>query len=172
MTRFSMTVCLAATLFSAPAHAAVDDCMVGTWIADLRDIADMMSVQMQGTATPTNGEVSMEILPDGMFTLLADDMTLSIAIPDIPVMSVKVVGYSAGRIDAADNAFIAAVDDYTLVGSADVLGQTMEIPFDSATGMGGGGIGWFECTADTLRFEATAGGEVNPNQMPRLWHRR
>ena len=169
MPRLHLVTCLTALLLASPAQAGVENCMVGTWIADMRDIADMMSLQMQGTATPTGGEVSMEIAPDGGFTLLADDMTILVSIPDIPAMSVKVTGYSAGRFDASDNAFLAAVDDYTLIGAADVLGQTMEIPFTSATGLGGGGIGWFECTGDTLRFEETS---ASPNRMPRLWQRR
>jgi hypothetical protein len=157
-------------MLSTPAQAAVESCMVGTWIADMRDIADMMALQMQGNATPTDGEVSMAVLPDGSFTLLADNMTISVAIPDVPAMSVTVNGYSAGQFDAAENVFLALVGDYTLVGAADVMGQTMEIPFTSATGLGGGGAGWFECTGDTLRFEATSGTATN--RMPRLWRRR
>jgi hypothetical protein len=170
MTRLRITACFVAAFLSTPATAAVETCMVGTWIADMRDIADMMALQMQGTATPTNGEVSMQILPDGTFTLLADDMTISVAIPDTPAMSVKVNGYSTGNFDAAENVFLAVVGDYTLVGAADVMGQTLEIPFTAATGLGGGGAGWFECAGDSLQFEATSGTATN--RMPRLWRRR
>lgn len=155
-----------------PAAAAVETCMVDTWIADMRDMADMMALQMQGQATPAGGEVSMEIEPDGSFVLLVDDMIINMLVPNVPPMDVKVVGYSAGRFDAADNVFSAAVDDYNLLGSADVMGQTMEIPFSSATGIGGGGIGWFECMGDTLRFEVATGGATDSNRMPRLWRRR
>ncbi|EBA11947.1 hypothetical protein [Roseobacter sp. CCS2] len=155
-----------------PASATVEDCMVDTWIADMRDVADMMALQMQGTATPVRGEIAMQIADDGSFTLLADDMIINVQVPNVPAMDVKVVGYSAGQLDAADNVFLASVSDYNLVGSADVLGQTMEIPFSSETGMGGGGTGWFECAGDTLRFEATVDGVTNANRMPRLWRRR
>ncbi len=155
-----------------PASAAVENCMVDTWIADMSDIADMMALQMQGAATPVGGEVSMQIADDGSFTLLADDMIINVQVPNVPAMDVKVVGYSAGQFDAADNVFLASVNDYSLGGSADVLGQTMEIPFSSDTGMGGGGTGWFECAGDTLRFEATVGGLTDENRMPRLWRRR
>lgn len=155
-----------------PATAAVEACMVDTWIADMRDIADMMALQMQGTASPIGGEVSMQIAADGNFTLLVDDMIVNVTVPNVPPMDVKVVGYSAGSFDAADNVFLASVNDYDLLGSADVLGQTMEIPFTSDTGIGGGGTGWFECAGDTLRFETTVGGAVDANRMPRLWRRR
>lgn len=170
LTPSAIALLIAATAY--PAHADVEACMVDTWIADMGDIADMMALQMQGNATPVNGEVSMQIAADGSFTLLADDMIINVQVPDVPAMDVKVVGYSAGQMDASDNTFLAVVGDYSLVGSADVLGQTMEIPFSSDTGMGGGGIGWFECTSDTLRFEATTGGVASTNRMPRLWRRR
>lgn len=155
-----------------PGHAAVETCMVGTWIADLDDVADMLALQMEGEATPTDGEMSMEIAPDGAFTLLVDNMTINITVPDVPPMAVSVVGYSAGQFDAADNTFLATVDDYNLMGSADVMGMTLDIPFTSETGMGGGGTGWFECATDTLRFETSVGGAADANRMPRLWQRR
>ena len=154
-----------------PASAAVEACMIGTWIADMGDIADMMALQMSGEATPVAGEVSMEILANGTFTLLVDDMIINVRVPDVPPMDVKVVGYSAGHFDASENTFLATADDYALVGSADVLGNTMEIPFTSETGLAGGGLGWFECVGDTLRFEQNVGGPVNANRMPRLWTR-
>lgn len=166
----AIALCLAA--IGAPAHAAVEACMVDTWIADMGDIADMMALQMQGAAAPVAGEVSMQIAGNGAFTLLADDMIINVQVPNAPAMDVKVVGYSAGLFDAADNVFSASVNDYNLVGSADVLGQTMEIPFTSATGLGGGGVGWFECAGDTLRFEVSTGGAADTNRMPRLWRRR
>ncbi len=165
-------ITLLAAFVAQPATAAVETCLVDTWIADLGDMADMMALQMSGEATPVGGEVSMEINADGSFTLLADDMIINVQVPGAPPMDVKVVGYSAGNFDAADNVFLASVDDYALVGSADVLGQVMEIPFTSATGMGGGGTGWFECTDDTLRFEPSTGATVDSNRMPRLWQRR
>ena len=136
----------------------------------MRDIADMMAAQMQGSAVPVNGEVSMQIQAGGAFTLLADNMTINVIIPDTPAMAVQVNGYSAGNFDAADNVFTASVHDYSLVGAADVMGQRMELPFTAATGIGGGGIGWFECAGNSLRFEATGG--VGANRMPRLWRRR
>lgn len=172
MKRTAPAFALMITTLAQPASAAVEACMVDTWIADMGDIADMMALQMQGVATPVNGEVSMQIADDGSFTLLVDEMTINVQVPDVPAMDVSVVGYSAGNFDAADNAFLATVDDYNLLGSANVLGQTMEIPFSSATGIGGGGIGWFECAGDTLRFEPAVGGEVGSNRMPRLWRRR
>jgi hypothetical protein len=52
------------------------------------------------------------------------------------------------------------------------MGQTLAIPFTSETGIGGGGIGWFECADDILRFETAVGGVENANRMPRLWRRR
>ena len=166
----AIALCIAA--ITQPVNAAVEDCLVDTWIADMGDIADMMALQMQGAAAPVGGEVSMQIAGDGSFTLLADDMIINVQVPNAPAMDVKVVGYSAGQFEAADNAFLASVDDYNLLGSADVLGQTMEIPFSSDTGLGGGGIGWFECAGDTLRFEANVGGVTDANRMPRLWRRR
>lgn len=169
------TVTICALIFAtsiAPAHAAVEDCMIGTWIADMGDIADMMALQMQGAASPVGGEVSMQIAADGTFTLLADDMIVNLQVPNAPAMDVKVVGYSAGQFDAADNVFLATIGDYNLLGSADVMGQTLEIPFTSATGLGGGGTGWFECAGDTLRFEVATGAPVDANRMPRLWQRR
>lgn len=172
MRSVATAIALSLAITAQPAWAAVEECMVDTWIADMRDIADMMALQMQGTATPVGGEVSMEIAADGSFTLLADDMIINVQVPSTPAMDVKVVGYSAGQFDASDNVFLATVGEYSLVGSANVMGQTLEIPFTSATGLGGGGTGWFECAGDTLRFEVATGGAADTNRMPRLWRRR
>lgn len=166
MKSVTSAIALMIATIAQPAQAAVEGCLVDTWIAD------MMALQMAATAVPVGGEVSMEIAADGSFTLLADDMIVNVVVPGTPAMDVKVVGYSAGQFDAADNVFLATVGDYNLVGSANVLGQVMEIPFSSATGLGGGGSGWFECAGDTLRFEVATGGAADANRMPRLWQRR
>jgi len=172
MKRTISALTFAVVLTGAPANAAVEACMVGTWVADLGDVADMIALQMEGEATPKGGEMSMQIGPDGSFTLLVSNMQIGFQMPDMPPFDVNIVGYSAGQFDAAANTFMATVDDYDLLGSADVLGTTMEIPFSSDTGIGGGGTGWFECSGDTLRFEPNVGGVTSPSRMPRLWQRQ
>ena len=116
------------------------------------------------------GQVTMEIAPGGDFTILADALTIAVTVPDTPAIDVMVVGYSAGTMDASDDIFLLSVTDYNLSGSADVLGQRMEIPFDSETGLLGGGSGQVRCAGDALHFEGMT-GDVRPPQMPRNWAR-
>lgn len=149
------------------AALAVDDCLVGTWVADLDDLAHVMGVQMNGTARTVSGEVSMQIAADGAITTLVDDLVVNVAVPNVPAMDVKVVGYSSGGMTAEDGAWATTIGEYELVGAANVMGQTMEIPFSSTTGMFGGGLGIYGCNADAVAFESTG----DTPRIPRRWTR-
>ena len=158
---------LGATIAS-PAAAAVESCVIGTWWADISDLADMMALQMNGTARAVGGDVRMDVDATGNFRITVRDLRIEVQPPGSPVVPVTVTGYSAGSIDASANAWTAVVPEYNLTGSADVLGSTLSIPFTSATGMFGGGLGWFDCTATQLRFETDPTRQM---QMVRSWRR-
>ena len=68
---------------------------------------------------------------------------------------------------AEDGAWATTIGEYDLVGAANVMGQTMEIPFSSATGMFGGGLGIYGCNADAVAFESTG----DTPRIPRRWTR-
>lgn len=160
---------VAAVIWAVPGVAAVESCLVGTWIADRGDIADMMALQMNGRASFQGGEVSMQIMANGNFTMLANNMTLTVQVPDVPAFPVKVNGYSNGVLAATEGVFLAGVSTYDLVGSAIVLGSEMKIPFDSNTGFLGSGSGSFRCNSTELRFEEGLDGRSL--RVPRLWRR-
>lgn len=165
------TICgalCASAMLTTPAQAAVDTCMVGTWWADISDIADMMALQMNGAARPVGGDVRMDVAPDGAFRITVRDMKINVQVPDTPAIDVTVTGYSAGSFDAGEGAWLAGVTDYNLVGSGDVLGQTMTIPFTSATGMFGGGTGGYNCSSSMLRLD---GDPSVPMRFVRTWQR-
>ena len=164
--KYPLSFLATALCFSTPA-AALDSCLIGTWNADLDDIARVMADQMNGGASIVSGRASMQIGPTGAATLLAEDIIFRVQVEGAPEMDVKVVGFSSGLFSADDGAWVFTAGDYDLVGSADVLGQTMTIPFTSATGMFGGGLGEYGCSAGSLSFEST--GEVP--RMPRRWTR-
>lgn len=169
MRHLLITTLLACAAGASSAYAAVEDCLVGVWDADISDIAHLMSIQMGGSARAVSGQVTMEIMPDGAVTILADDMKINVTPPNVPSMDVTVTGYSQGALDAADNVWLLSGQGYSLVGSANVLGQTMTIPFDSNTGMFGGGLGRYGCSADSLTFETGDGS--GQQKMPRSWRR-
>lgn len=158
---FATTLCLA-----SPA-AAIDGCLIGTWTADLNDLAQVLADQMNGGASIVSGRASMQILPSGTATLLAEDIIFNVQVEGAPEMDVKVVGFSSGVFSADAGAWVFTAGDYDLVGSADVLGQTLTIPFTSATGMFGGGLGEYGCSASSLSFESTG----DTPRMPRHWTR-
>lgn len=164
--KYPITVISTALCLASPA-AAIDACMIGTWDANLEDLAHVLGAQLNGSAAIVSGRASMQILPDGDTTTLVDDVIFRVQMPDVPEMDVKVVGFSNGVMDTADGAWVLTVGTYDLVGSADVLGQTMTIPFTSATGMFGGGIGEYGCSSGSLSFEST--GETP--RIPRQWSR-
>lgn len=157
-----------AAITASSAKAAIDTCVVGTWWADISDIADMLSLQMNGPATPVSGDARMDVTADGSFRITVRDMTIKVTIPNSPPVDVSVVGYSAGSFDATDGVWLAGVADYSLTGSADVFGETMTLPFTSATGMFGGGLGGYTCSADLLRLD---GDPTIPMRFVRNWKR-
>jgi hypothetical protein len=168
MRRTFQSLALICATFASPANAAVDSCLVGTWWADISDLADMMALQMNGAASPAGGDVRMDVDASGSFRITVRDLQINVQIPDAPATTVTVTGFSAGSFDATANAWTAVVPSYNLVGSADILGQTMSIPFNSATGMFGGGLGWYDCTSTRLRFETDPARQM---QMVRDWRR-
>jgi hypothetical protein len=115
-----------------------------------------------------SGRVSLEITDDGRLTLLAEDFTILSAMPDMPGTAITIAGYSQGAMNADDGVnYVANAPEYSLIGSANVLGQRMEI---SAAELSGGAwgqsTGTYGCTGDSVSFEATALGSI-----PRRWAR-
>ncbi|MEJ6399398.1 hypothetical protein [Yoonia sp. 208BN28-4] len=153
---------------SAPAHAAVDGCLVGTWWADISDIADLMTMQMGSRATALGGDARMDIAASGDMRITVRSLQFNVTMPDAPASVVTINGYSAGDIDAAGGVWTARVPDYNLTGSADVLGQTLSIPFTSSTGMFGGGLGGYWCNGSQLVFETDPS---RPAGIARTWRR-
>jgi hypothetical protein len=142
---------LLTTIAATPA-LAVDDCLLGTWDADLGALSQIMGRQMNGTATPVGGDVLMTITPDGMANMVINDLVLNVVVPDVPPMDVSVSGVSSGVFVGEAGSWSVVTATYTLVGSADVMGQTMTIPFDASTGMFGGGAGSYTCDGSALSF--------------------
>jgi hypothetical protein len=150
------------TCLSATPAAAFDTCFVGTWWADLSDIADLMTLQTGQSATPMGGDARMDIAADGALRITVRDLRINMTLPDAPPTLVTVNGYSAGSISPDDGVWLANVSDYSLTGSADVLGQTLAIPFTSATGIFGGGAGAYRCSSEQLLLE------TDPSLPPRI----
>lgn len=146
---------------------AFDDCLIGRWQVDTRDIAQTMAVQMEGEASYVEGGVTMQINDDGGITMLVKGLTINVTIPSVPPMDVTVDGASRGSITAENGGWTLTVIDYDLVGAADVMGSAMTIPFNQSSGMFGGGSGQYTCDGDLLTFE-TAGSTP---RLPRRWSR-
>jgi hypothetical protein len=153
--------------FAGMAEAAIDSCVVGTWQADLDELAAIMATQMQGAATPVGGMVVMQISPPGSVRIEVQNMTIRVKVPNAPEMDVSVSGYSAGGMQAEGGAWAATATDYNLVGAADIMGSRMEIPFNSATGMFGSGAGSFTCAGSALTFNSN----TTPAKIPPNWKR-
>ncbi len=131
---------------------AVDDCLLGTWQANLGALAEIMGRQMNGTATPVGGNVLMTITPEGRANIVVDNLVLNVAVQDVPPMDVSVSGVSNGAFAGEGGSWSVVTATYNLVGSANVMGQTMTIPFNAATGIFGGGTGSYTCDGSTLTF--------------------
>jgi hypothetical protein len=156
-----------AAIMSASPAFAVDDCLIGTWQADLDDLAQIMGGQMNGSATPVGGNVAMTITPDGMVNMAINDLILNVVVPDVPAMDVSVRGTSGGPFVGEGGSWTVTTATYNLVGSANVLGQTMTIPFTSDTGMFGGGSGSYVCDGSSVTFTSDS---PDP-RIPRRWSR-
>lgn len=154
-------------LTATSAHA-IDDCMVGVWEADGNDIAHVMASQMGGNAQYLAGTVSLEITEFGTMTLLANDLVIAVQMPDTPAIEVTVAGYSQGAMNADDGTnYVANAPEYSLMGSANVMGMRMDIPVTSADGgVWGQSTGTYGCSGNGMSFEATALGSI-----PRSWTR-
>lgn len=150
-------------LLGAPAFA-IDTCLIGVWEADGADMAHVLGVQMNGTATHISGQTLLEINEFGNMQLLADDMKYEIVVPNIPPMEVTVNGYSQGSMDTDTDGpgnYIANATEFDLLATALVLGERMEIPVTSASGAGWGtSRGIYGCTDASVSFEADDLGSI------------
>jgi len=160
---FALVLCLTAQT------ALADPCVIGNWQADIGDVADMMAVQMNGSAEALGGTVTMAIGPEMSVYIATDGMEIAVTPPNVPTVAVTVTGYSRGTLTFDGSGFNALINDYTLVGSADVLGQRMEIPFDSASGMFGTTFGTYACDGNALRFEPDP--SLPGASLARVWRR-
>jgi len=159
---------LASALFATQA-AAIDPCLVGVWEADGADMAQVLAAQMGNPARHVGGRTIMEIDPLGNLTLLAQDMQYAVQIPNAPETVITVSGYSDGAMNADDGrTYVAVAANYSLVGSADVFGQRMEIPVTQGLGGAAWGTstGIYACSANSVSFEAELLGSI-----PRRWRR-
>ncbi len=156
----------AMALTSTPA-LAIDPCLTGNWQADLNDLGQMIGGQMGGSVTVTDGTIAMMISTDDNLTMTISDLRYNMQMPDIPATLVTINGISSAAMMAEGGSWTATNTDFDLVASADVMGQTMVIPFDSDTGLFGGGDGTYECAGDTVTF--ISAGDVP--RMPRQWVR-
>ena len=160
-------IALCTTLFTSPAWA-VDSCLVGKWQADGADMAHVLGVQMGGSARHIGGRTVMEILPDGLLMIEAASMEYVVKVAGAPEMTVTVTGWSQGAMNADDGAnYMSVASSYQLTGSAEFLGQRMEIPIGS--GMAdpwGTSEGTYGCTAGSVSFDSVKLGSI-----PRHWTR-
>lgn len=163
--RIFPVLCVAA-IAANPAFA-VDDCLLGVWEADLGALSEIMGRQMNGAATPVGGNVLMTITPGGMANMVVNDLVLNVVVPDVPAMDVSVRGVSNGAFVGEGGSWSVVTATYALVGSANVMGQTMTIPFESSTGMFGGGAGSYTCDATSLTFTSDTPDE----RIPPRWSR-
>jgi hypothetical protein len=163
----TLRIATAFACFAGMAEAAIDSCVVGTWQADLDEIATIMATQMQGAATPVGGMVTMQIAPPGTVRTEVQNMTIRVKVPNAPEMDVSVSGYSAGGMQAEGGNWAATATNYNLVGAADIMGSRMEIPFTSTTGMFGNGAGSYTCAGSTLTFTSSS----TPARIPPNWKR-
>ena len=157
--------CLCA-LLASPA-LAVDDCLEGRWQVDTGDIARVLADQMSAAASYVSGGVTMQIARDGAITMLVRDLTITVEVADVPPMDVVVNGASRGSLTAENGGWTLTVTDYSLEGSANVMGSELTIPFNAASGMFGGGSGSYACDGDLLTFDS-----LGPSsRLPRRWSR-
>ena len=157
---------LAVAIFATPA-LAVDPCLIGKWQADGADMATVLAEQMSAQATYLSGQTIMDIDEFGNLTLVSDNMTYAIQAPNMPAMEVSVNGFSEGAMNADDGRnYRAVAAQYSLVGSAEVLGQRMDIPITQADGGWGTSTGIYGCTETGIAFEANELGTI-----PRSWTR-
>lgn len=163
------TIIPLAVLCALPSFASADACLTGTWQADLTDIAEVMARQMGGSAAVAGGNAIMVIDAGGRMDVSVNDVQVSVTPPGIPTVDVSINGYSRGVLTVESGRFDALVADYRLVGSSMVLGQRMDIPFDSTSGMFGTAQGSYICDEDTLMMEPAS--SAPQNAVVRKWRR-
>ena len=127
---------------------AVDPCLLGVWRADGTSIAANMATMMtnqMGAPVSTSyasGEINLEINAAGYAVMLVENLQIAVTPTGSPDILVQVTGYSEAVMTAEDGAtYSTNVVDYSLSGAAEFLGQRMEIPFESGSGMGGASSG-------------------------------
>ncbi len=157
---------LVAATFAQPA-LAIDECLIGVWLAEASDLAETLGAQLNATAEYADGEVFMQINDAGDVDIFVSNITMIVDKQGVPEMEVTVTGFSRATMTAEAGNWLLVGSEYALTGSAFVMGQSMSIPFSSDTGMLGGGSGAYTCDADNISFEST--GEVA--RIPHHWTR-
>lgn len=149
-------------LCAQPAFA-LDSCLVGNWQAEGAAMAQAMGAQSGASVSHAGGQTTLTIGADGSMAMAANNMVFAMVMSGMPQMEVAVNGHSRGQLSADGGNYTAQAGDYSLVGSADVMGQRMEIPVTSAAGGGwGNSTGSYTCSGNSLVFNASQLGSIPP----------
>jgi len=163
---FRTTVAVA-IFVSSPVFADVDPCLVGTWQADLDDLAHIFAVQMEARNVLATGNVNLNVLPTGAATLTVGDLALDMDKEGIPPMVVTLNGATNFEfVELGGGAMSIRTEIINLVAQADVMGTAMVIPFSSAEGLFGGGLVEYGCLRNSFAVESG-----DPAKFPRKWTR-
>lgn len=158
----------AALICGASPALAIDGCLVGQWEVDAADMAFGMQQQLGNAVRHVSGRMSVVITEAGLVNLSAENLTFSLAIPDVPPVEIQLVGYGIATLTAEDGQTFSAVStEYNVVGSADVFGQKMEIPVTPANAGWGNTQGLYGCSDIGASFEPNVPGTF-PSELIRV----
>lgn len=164
---YKTLLCVSSLVVCGPAMADVTPCMVGTWRADLDDMAHVFATQMGANNVLATGNVTLQIGAGESATMTVRNLRLDMDMAGVPPIQVTLNGATTYNFsDMGDGIFTVSTTAINLVATADVLGSTMEIPFSSAEGLFGGGFAEFGCRANSMSVESG-----DPPKFPRHWTR-
>ena len=159
------------TLAASPA-LAVAPCLVGTWSADVDDLANLMALQMGGGATARglSGDIFMTIERDGLTDTQILDVVIEVTPPGVPPVTVRMSGRNGATMETEGNRFDLQGLAYNVVATATVFGETLTVPMDNSTAPMGSAQGIFLCEGRwQMRLEENPGSPAL--SVPRLWFR-
>lgn len=152
-----------AALLGQPAFA-LDDCLVGVWAADGAGMAAAMASSTGSQVQHVSGQTTLTITASGTVEMQAAEIVFAMTMENIPPMQIAVNGYSRGTMTTQASSYTATANDYSLVGSGEVMGQRMDIPITSASGgRWGTSSGNFACAGNSLNFTTNQPGSIPPS---------
>ena len=167
------------TAVNANAAFALDDCLPGTWDADISELirqleAGQPAIPIQIDITDFSGSVTMSVSEDLRYKAVIEDVVITQSSGGVAAV-IQMNGDNIGGIDVTNDVISLTVETFDVETIIEAGGQRTVVPPRPAGAKTETFVGTYVCTDTELNFTITM-ADLDPNapapMLPHRWTRQ